>query len=54
MAVHSNSEKSAEKPAKPLIPEPAGDGYPPEKDVSTPPPGTDEAIDKDKRGEKNP
>jgi hypothetical protein len=28
-------------PAKPIIPEPPGDGFPPEKDVSTPPPDSD-------------
>jgi|GEM_PF-5576122 len=54
MVAHSILEKPVEKPAKPLIPEPAGDGYPAEKDVSTPPPGTDEAIDKDSREEKTP
>jgi hypothetical protein len=35
------------KLAKPV--EPPNDGFPPEKDVSTPPPGTDQAKDRGDR-----
>jgi hypothetical protein len=35
--------KPIKRPIKPL--EPPNDGFPPEKDVSTPPPGTDQAKD---------
>lgn len=40
---------SIKKPSKPS--EPPNDGFPPEQDVSTPPPGTDQAKDRgDKKG----
>jgi len=28
-------------PEKPLIPQATGDGFPPDEDISTPPPGSD-------------
>ena len=34
---------SPNPPSKPLKPEPAGDGFPLDKDVSIPPPGSDAA-----------
>jgi hypothetical protein len=41
---------STNKPSKPL--EPPNDGFPPDKDVSTPPPGTDQAEDRGDRKRK--
>ena len=54
MAINPESDRAKEKPDEPVIPEPTGDGFPAEKDVSSPPPGTDEATDKDSREEKIP
>jgi len=34
--------EKAKSPTKPPIDEPVGDGFPVEKDVSTPPPGSDQ------------
>lgn len=40
--------KQADPDGTPQIPgEATGDGYPPEKDVSIPPKGTDQAADRD-------
>jgi|GEM_PF-2851734 len=51
MATHFQAETDKKlEPEKPLIPEPAGDGFPQEKDVSTPPPGTDQDSERDEDG----
>ncbi|MES2438154.1 MAG: hypothetical protein V4584_03770 [Verrucomicrobiota bacterium] len=36
-----NPDSTDRPPHKPLIPDPPNDGFPAEKDVSTPPPGSD-------------
>jgi len=43
MAAKPTFNKSQAAPSKPLIPEVPGDGFPAEKDVSTPPPGSDQS-----------
>lgn len=39
MAINLHPDQDG--PSKPLIDEPVGDGFPAEKDVSNPPPGSD-------------
>ncbi|WP_367870888.1 hypothetical protein [Luteolibacter sp. Populi] len=50
MAAKPSAPESA--PVKPPIPEPPNDGFPREKDVSTPPPGTDQAKHRPDKKEK--
>ncbi|MES2995241.1 MAG: hypothetical protein V4733_00355 [Verrucomicrobiota bacterium] len=42
-------DPNAENPPAPTPKEPASDGFPSEKDVSAPPPGTDQSPHPDKK-----
>lgn len=50
MAAKPKEREAIEVNRKAAVPGPVGDGFPKEKDVSTPPPGSDQA-EKDKKRE---
>lgn len=52
MAEKSNPDSKERPASKPLIPEAANDGFPVEKDVSTPPPGSDPVAGQHKKEDK--
>ena len=50
MAAKSKKREAIEENRKAPVPGPVGDGFPREKDVSAPPPGSDQAKkDKDRK-----
>ncbi|QJE98907.1 hypothetical protein [Luteolibacter luteus] len=51
MAAKPKEREAVEENRKAPVPEPVGDGFPREKDVSTPPPGSDQARPDKERDE---
>lgn len=49
MAAKSKEREAIEENRKAPVPEPVGDGFPKEEDVSSPPPGSDQAQKDEKR-----